>query len=224
MKPDTVGSILLHAIRIFPTPSRSQPFDSYTPFFACMLFSHLLIHSESSKTAARQIYFTGDDAEPGGPGDEDERASLVSIIVGNLMMAQREQAQSANAGAGPERGLEWSRVMIGYLMVLSIWLWESPASVKEFLSEGSNLQVVSPVSTPFVFELTCRLLQLIQPITQSSGVDSAVQGLCAFLLGICYEFNREPGPITRFVPSLIIPFSTDLSPSARRCTRSFRAA
>lgn len=66
----------------------------------------------------------------------------MSIIVGNLMMAQREQAQSANAGAGIERGLEWSRVMIGYLIVLSIWLWESPATVKEFLSEGSNLQVV----------------------------------------------------------------------------------
>ena len=44
------------------------------------------------------------------------------------------------------------------------------------------------------------LEQLIQPITQSSGVDSAVQGLCAFLLGICYEYNREPGAITRYGP------------------------
>ncbi|KAM0756160.1 hypothetical protein T439DRAFT_22282 [Meredithblackwellia eburnea MCA 4105] len=178
-RPQTAGAILVQAIRIFPTPSRTGPFDSYLPFFSCLLFSHLLLHSEISKEAARKIYFNGDDAEPGGPGDEDDRASLVSIIVGNLMMAQREQAQSANAGAGPERGLEWSRVMIGYLIVLSIWLWESPMTVKEFLSEGSNLQV------------------LIQPITQSSGVDSAVQGLCAFLLGMCYEFNREPGPITR---------------------------
>lgn len=43
-------------------------------------------------------------------------------------------------------------------------------------------------------------MQLIQPITQSSGVDSVVQGLCAFLLGIVYEFNREPGgAISRFV-------------------------
>lgn len=63
------------------------------------------------------------------------------------MLAQREQAQSANAGGGPERGLEWSRVMVGYLIVLSIWLWESPASVKEFLSEGSNLQVVRIVGS-----------------------------------------------------------------------------
>lgn len=129
-------------MRVFPTPSRTEPFDSYTPFFSCLLFSHLLLHSEASKAAAREIYFTGDDAEPGGSGDEDERASLVSILVGNLMMAQREQAQSANAGEGPERGLEWSRVMVGYLIVLSIWLWESPATVKDFLSEGSNLQVV----------------------------------------------------------------------------------
>jgi intracellular protein transport protein USO1 len=28
-------------------------------------------------------------------------------------------------------------------------------------------------------------------------VDSIVPGLCAFLLGVCYEFDREPGEITR---------------------------
>ena len=25
-----------------------------------------------------------------------------------------------------------------------------------------------------------------------------IPGLCAFLLGVCYEFNREPGEITRY--------------------------
>lgn len=39
--------------------------------------------------------------------------------------------------------------------------------------------------------------QLIAPISQSSGLDPLVQGLSAFLLGVCYEFNREPGEITR---------------------------
>lgn len=38
---------------------------------------------------------------------------------------------------------------------------------------------------------------MMEPITQSIGVDVLVQGLCAFLLGVCYEFNREPGEITR---------------------------
>ena len=36
-------------------------------------------------------------------------------------------------------------------------------------------------------------------------MDSVVQGLCAFLLGICYEYNREPGEITRCV--LPTPYS-----------------
>ncbi|GAA6051299.1 hypothetical protein JCM3770_006800 [Rhodotorula araucariae] len=176
----SAGSIILHALRVFPAPvARGEQLDSYVPFFAALLFAHLVCHSEVCKEAARRIYFQGDDTEPGGAGDPDDRTSLVGILVGNLMMAQREQAQSANAGLGPERGLEWSRVMVGYLTALSVWLWESPVTVKEFLSEGSNLQV------------------LIQPITQSSGVDSLIQGLCTFLLGICYEFNREPGPITR---------------------------
>lgn len=29
--------------------------------------------------------------------------------------------------------------------------------------------------------------------------DPVIPGLCAFLLGLCYEFNREPGEITRSV-------------------------
>jgi len=38
---------------------------------------------------------------------------------------------------------------------------------------------------------------LVEPINQTNDVDPLVQGLCAFLLGVCYEFNREPGEITR---------------------------
>lgn len=134
--PPSSGSVLLEAIRDFPTPIRGQRLDSYAPFFSCLLFSHLLLHSDPAKEIARSITLSADHE------DDEERVSLVSIIVGNLMMAQREQAQSTNAGAGPERSAEWDRLMVGYLIVLSIWLWESPPTVKMFLSEGSNLQVV----------------------------------------------------------------------------------
>ncbi|KAI9457538.1 p115 like vesicle tethering protein [Russula earlei] len=34
-------------------------------------------------------------------------------------------------------------------------------------------------------------------LNQPSEIDVVVPGLCAFLLGVCYEFNREPGEITR---------------------------
>lgn len=39
----------------------------------------------------------------------------------------------------------------------------------------------------------------MEQTNQTSEVDVVVPALCAFLLGICYEFNREPGEITRFV-------------------------
>ena len=40
--------------------------------------------------------------------------------------------------------------------------------------------------------------QLVEAINQTSEVDTLVPGMCAFLLGICYEFNREAGEITRY--------------------------
>ena len=38
----------------------------------------------------------------------------------------------------------------------------------------------------------------MEPVNQVSESDTMVPGLCAFLLGVCYEFNREPGEITRY--------------------------
>lgn len=37
----------------------------------------------------------------------------------------------------------------------------------------------------------------MEPINQTSESEDLIPGLCTFLLGICYEFNREPGEITR---------------------------
>jgi len=42
--------------------------------------------------------------------------------------------------------------------------------------------------------------QLVEPIGKPiEASDSLIPSLCAFLLGTCYEFNREPGEITRWV-------------------------
>lgn len=197
----SAGSLLLAGLKTLPANSPSVPFDAHANVFSCLLFCHLLRNTEACKRVAREVTISdspearsppppvlGPDGKPQDDQDEEEKIGLVHIVVGNLMMAQREQSQLAatassavGATAGTHLALlgEWSRVMVGYLMVLSVWMWESPRSVKEFLSEGSNLQV------------------LIEPITQASGVDSVVQGLSAFLLGIIYEYNREPGTVTR---------------------------
>jgi len=74
------------------------------------------------------------------------------------------------------------RVLIGFLCLLSVWLYDCPKAVGEFLKEGAHISI------------------LIEEIIQSSDIDIAVQGLAAFLFGICYEFNDGSEPsFTRYI-------------------------
>ncbi|CAG8703134.1 2880_t:CDS:10, partial [Dentiscutata erythropus] len=153
-KPQSAGSLLLSALLEW----EDSEADPYVVWFSSVIFSHILMNNEKPKELARGIMI--------GEDSVDGHIPLLHSIVGNLILATRQNADV--------------RVLIGYLCVLCIWLWDSPQSVKEFLSKDTHLQI------------------LIGPITQSSGVDSRVQGLCAFLLGICYEFNHSlDSPVTR---------------------------
>jgi hypothetical protein len=151
----SAGSLLLAGLKQLPSQAPGIPFDAHATVFSCFLFAHLLRNTEACKRVARELKVSDrpDGQSPPPPGDdEDEKIGLVHIVVGNLMMAQREQSQLAATSTGGVGGTagshltilgEWSRVMVGYLVVLCVWMWESPRSVREFLSEGSNLQVVS---------------------------------------------------------------------------------
>ena len=134
--PQTAGSVLLSGIRTLPPPSSTEPFDSHGPLFSCLILSSILRDTESCKRLARELTFSG--------AEEEESVGLVHAIVGDLMLAQREQnlcAASPSASAH-ERMIEWSRVMVSYLILLIVWMWESPRSVREYLAESSNVQVV----------------------------------------------------------------------------------
>lgn len=95
--------------------------DPYVVWFASVIFSHILMNNEKSKELARAIVI-------GGENNGEEHVSLLHSISGNLMLATRQNADV--------------RVLIGYLCVLCVWLWNSPQSVKEFLSEDTHLQIV----------------------------------------------------------------------------------
>jgi hypothetical protein len=157
--PPSPGALLLSALTDYPTSGPT--YDPYRPIFASLLFAHLIRSSEIAKKLAREIVFPSsspsDDvaAPPDGEEDEEEPIGLVQVVVGNLMMAFREQVDLANRlargdggeGEGEGRremtGADWSRAMVGWLIVLCTWLWDSPGTVREFLSEGANLQIVS---------------------------------------------------------------------------------
>ncbi|KAK8107615.1 uncharacterized protein PG998_009628 [Apiospora kogelbergensis] len=70
------------------------------------------------------------------------------------------------------------RITVGYLMLLLCWLFEDLEGVNDFLGEGSNIQSIA------------------QAVHQAPN-GSLVQGLCAMLLGACYEFSTKDSPIPR---------------------------
>lgn len=147
MAPHSAGAVLLAGLRAVPSSLTTQLFDSYAPFLSSMMFAQLLRNTEACKRLAREIVFSSaESTSEEVPSDEEEKSSLLQVLVGNLMLAQREQGHCANnVQASPimdTLAVEWTRVMVGYLSVISIWCWESPKTVKDYLSEGANLQIV----------------------------------------------------------------------------------
>ncbi|KAI0202510.1 p115 like vesicle tethering protein [Astrocystis sublimbata] len=74
---------------------------------------------------------------------------------------------------------EDDRVSVGYLMLLIGWLFEDMDGVNDFLGEGSHVQ------------------SLAQEIIRHPPGSPLVQGLCAMILGVIYEFSTKDSPIPR---------------------------
>ncbi len=101
-------------------------------------------------------------------GDADSGEEVVTCI----------QALTGNMISAERKG-EDERIIIGYLMILCGWLYEDHNGVNDFLGEGSNVQ------------------SIVQLVAQDNHSRVLVSGLCAFLLGIVYEFSTKDSPIPR---------------------------
>lgn len=101
-------------------------------------------------------------------GDAENGEEVVTFI----------QALTGNLISSEQKGGD-ERVAIGYLMTLCGWLYEDHDGVNDFLGEGSNVQ------------------SIVQLVVQNNPSRILVSGLCAFLLGIVYEFSTKDSPIPR---------------------------
>lgn len=150
----SAGSLILSGLLDLP-PAGSPEWDPYRPLFSCLLLAHLVRNSEHAKKLAREISIPSGESGESAIADDDDKVALVQLVVGNLMMAAREHTECVNRAAkegkvqGSTEEEDWTRVMVGYLVLLCTWLWDSPKTVKEFLSESANLQVVSRYSDRF---------------------------------------------------------------------------
>lgn len=133
--------------------------DPYRQWFAAVITFHLLYDNPMGKTKTLAV----------AEGDSSTGEEVVTSL----------QTITAHVITGINRGDD-PRIIIGYLMLLTSWLFEEPDAVNDFLSEGSNVQ------------------SLIQVVSQPSIIcGEIVQGLCAMLLGIAYEFSTKDSPISR---------------------------
>nr|GAT51502.1 predicted protein [Mycena chlorophos] len=191
------GPSLLHALAVPPDTSNTlDRAASTTTHIAAFLFAHLLRSSVRAKALARAIkppavvepaggnFFVPADGapppeEPAPPEDDDDDPpqALLPLLSEHLSLAALARAR-ADTDADPREAREWDRFIAAHLCLLAQWLWDEPAAVREFLDAGG-------------------MSVLVDAINQTNEGDALVPGLCAFLLGVCYEFNREPGEITR---------------------------
>ena len=149
---DNIFTILLQE------PRNSHPAYPYRQWIAAILFLHLIYEDSDAKHLAMAI----------AEGDATQGEEVVTCI----------QSLSENLISGAPKGND-GRISIGYLMVLSCWLYEDPDAVNDFLGEGSNVQ------------------SLIHMVVQFRQQKAPVAGLCVFLLGIIYEFSTKDSPIPR---------------------------
>ena len=187
--PSAQNQLLLENIAQLPTAlvagERPVRFDAYQYLLASLILSRLLQDSETAKQFVRHIYMDEHGrcvaaAELKTSADDEEAPTrLIHLVLGNLAMAFRELGEAVRrerAGVPDAHeynsATDWTRVTVGYLVLLCHWLWESPQSIADLVSESANVQV------------------LIQPVAQSLGVDPVIQGLAAFVLGVAYEFNE----------------------------------
>ncbi|KAG6836193.1 hypothetical protein H0H93_010459, partial [Arthromyces matolae] len=187
---------LLHSL-IAPPSTTSAPdlANVISTHLATLIFSHLLRSSPRSKALARTItpspvsavpdpnagqFFVPADGAPPPPSppeeeDDEPPQSVLQILSENLSLSLLSRSHE---GTSDLESREWDRLIVGYLCLLSQWLWDDPQSVRQFLDAGG-------------------FGTLVEPVNQTSETDALIPALCAFLLGICYEFDREPGEITR---------------------------
>jgi len=114
--------------------------------------------------------------------DAEAKSLAMNVTEGDASSGEEVvtciQSIAANLITGFQQGRD-DRVLVAYLMLLCGWLFEDPDAVNDFLGEGSNVQ------------------SLVQAVLQGDRASIIVQGLCAMLLGIVYEFSTKDSPIPR---------------------------
>ena len=125
-----VGGKLLLSSVLDVEASRKDPYKS---IFASKVLAMCLYGNKGAKDLLLCTVYE----------EHGEKISLLSKVCYALLCSQRN-------------GFD-SKIQIGLLSLMSVWLYEHSKSIKEFLNEGSNVQSVKS------FNIRCPLINFLLP-------------------------------------------------------------
>jgi len=161
VSPTSAAQLLLSALSTLPS-SPLSPVTAIRMQFTCLLFSCFFRgppnHSTTSpKAIARglgsspvsplagggQFFVPADGGPPPSLAPEEAEDEPPSLLL-QLLTEHLSLSMLARGRVGEDEGeaRAWDRVIVGYLVLLCIWLWEDQRSVRVFL-EGGGIGVVS---------------------------------------------------------------------------------
>ncbi len=116
---ESAGSLLMHTLLEYKATRK----DPYAVWFASVLLSHVLHGNHEVKTLIINRRVDSDTE------DDEINVSFLHKCIFTVLSAHQQGADV--------------HVTLGILCLLAVWLFECPEAVREFLSEGSNIQFVS---------------------------------------------------------------------------------
>ncbi|OMH81838.1 General vesicular transport factor [Zancudomyces culisetae] len=165
----SIGSLLVSVMTMPLTTDRQEVMRVW---HAANLFSLLLHNNDVIKQLALKVVVTGDD--------QNSVISLLQALANQATFFSQHRGRDSKTTISPE-----SVLLVALLSALSVWMYNSPPSVSQFLQSKSNCL--------FIVELISS-----QP-SAANNENSHIfveRGIGCFLLGLLYELNGNDGSIS----------------------------
>ncbi|OBA21418.1 hypothetical protein METBIDRAFT_31942 [Metschnikowia bicuspidata var. bicuspidata NRRL YB-4993] len=132
--------------------------NPYSAWFSAVTLVYLISDCPETRQLAREM-------KVGSAEDGEEEMSSIQAIAG-MLIANLENADP--------------RIAVGYLVLLTLWLYEDFEAVNDFLSDATIIKTI--------------VAFLSKNSTESSEI---VQGMGSVLVGVCYDFCTKSAPLPR---------------------------
>ncbi|WEJ93278.1 Vesicle-mediated ER to Golgi transport protein [Yamadazyma tenuis] len=156
--PDAIPSPMGNIFSTLMDYNSEINLNPYRIWFAAIILLYLFEDNDECKELSRNVK-TGDESLG------EEELTCVEAVSGLLVTTLENNDP---------------RIAIGYLMLLTTWMYEDPVIVNEFLKDSSIVH------------------SILTFITNNSSESSEItRGMCTVLLGVAYDFCMKDAPISR---------------------------